>query len=173
MIGTKGKVGACLRGWGASKQSYSCLGSRVNRLGKFTGPDSIFMQMLNWGAKTQWVGRYKWLTIICSLPEIPTWPTAAISASTGKVWTSHFLPVRLKIKLYVIPHSGSRSKWGTGGGCLCWINKGREGHDFFCPATGWCRTGNQGLIFELWCKTFKRCNFTDILYMSVNIYVIL
>lgn len=55
------KFGACLRGWGASKQRYSCLRSRVNRLGKFTGPDSIFMQMQNRRLKAQWVGRYKWL----------------------------------------------------------------------------------------------------------------
>lgn len=57
--GTQGKVGACRRGWEAPKERYSCLGSRVNRLGKFTGPDSIFMQMQNTRAKAQWVGRYK------------------------------------------------------------------------------------------------------------------
>lgn len=61
MIGTSGMVKACLRGWGASKQSYSCLGSWVNRLGKFTGPVSILMQTQSTRPKAHWVGRYKWL----------------------------------------------------------------------------------------------------------------
>lgn len=90
-------VKACLRGWGASKQSYSCLGSWVNRLGKFTGPDSILMQTWSTRPKAQWVGRYKWrdnhlqpstdtnLVYSCLLVIHGAGPRRLRS-----LWTSHF-----------------------------------------------------------------------------------
>lgn len=91
-------VKACLRGWGASKQSYSCLGSWVNRLGKFTGPDSILMQTQSTRPKAHWVGRYKWLDnhlqpsadtnlVYSCLLVIHEAERRRLSS----LWTSHFL----------------------------------------------------------------------------------
>lgn len=89
-------VKACLRGWGASKQSYSCLGSWVNRLGKFTGPASILMQTQSTRPKAHWVGRYKWLdnhlqpftdtdlVHSCLLIRVAEWQRRSL------LWTSHF-----------------------------------------------------------------------------------
>lgn len=91
MIGTYGKFRACLRGRRASKQSYSCLRSRVNRLGKFTGPDSIFMQMQNRRLKAQWDGRYKWLDDHLQPSSNTDLAHSCHLCIYRDVWTSHFL----------------------------------------------------------------------------------
>lgn len=94
-------VKAYLRGWGASKQSYSCLGSWVNRLGKFTGPVSILMQTQSTRPKAHWVGRYKWLdnhpqpstdinlvySCLLMVCKVEPWRLSSL-------WTSHFHKAR-------------------------------------------------------------------------------